>query len=234
MSNNLPPVQAKELPAIPDEELVVRAQAGDARSFEQLVRRHGDRTYRLARYLCRGHAEDAEDTFQNALIKAHQHLAGFRGEAQFSTWLHRIAVNECLLHRRRQGRERDWVQLDERVQGEETSTARDLADSAKDAEEEFARREFQAVLQRCLGGLPELDRSAFVLRDIQDLSIRDIAARLGLSVAATKSRVFRARLVVRRCLRKSFCRGDRCYWPGSAMGLDPRTQERKGEKPCSL
>lgn len=107
MSNNLSPVQPEELTAVPDEELVARTQAGDARSFGELVRRHRDRIYRLARYLCEGHAENAEDTVQNTLMKAYLHLATFRGQAQFSTWLHRIAVNECLQHRRSQRRERN-------------------------------------------------------------------------------------------------------------------------------
>ena len=234
VSNNLPPVAAEPLGVLREDELVVRAQAGDLGAFDELVRRHYDKAYRLARYLCDGHAQDAEDTFQNALIKAYQHLTAFRGEAQFSTWLTRIAINECRMHRRRQGRERNWVHLDERIEGEETSKPRDVADSSENSEEEYARREFQAILEQCLGSLPDLDRTAFVLREIEDLSNQEIAARLGLSVLATKSRLFRARLAVRRCLRKSFCREGRCYWPAPALGLDPRTQENKGEKQCSI
>lgn len=110
----------------------------------------------------------------------------------------------------------------------------DVADSSEDSEKEYARREFQAILEQCLGSLPELDRTAFVRREIDGLSNQEIAARLGLSVPATKSRLFRARLSLRRCLRKSFCREERCYWPAPAMGLDPRTQKRKGEKQCLL
>jgi len=233
MSNNLPPVAAGPLAALREDELVVHAQAGDLGAFDELVRRHYDKAYRLARYLCDGHAEDAEDTFQNALIKAYQHLAAFRGEAQFASWLTRIAINECRMHWRRHGRERDWVRLDERVEGEETSMPLDVGNSSEDPEEEYARREFQSILQRCLSSLPDLDRAAFVLSEIDGLSNQEIAARLGLSPAAVKSRVFRARRRLQRHLSEKFCRGQQCYWPATMMVV-PKNGAEKMEEVCSL
>jgi len=217
MSTDLSAAPAEALTVVPDKELVVRAQAGDTRAFDELVRRHYDKVYRLARYLCDGQPEDAEDTFQNALMKAYQHLAAFRGESQFSTWLTRIAVNECLLHRRRQRRERHWVHLDEDAKREETSTPVEVADSSDSSEEEYARGEFEAILQRCLRSLPDLSRTAFVLRQIDGVSNQEIARRLGFSLPGIKSRLMRARRQIRRCLQKSFCRNKRCYWPASGL-----------------
>lgn len=216
MRNTVRRAQETNATAVSDEELVARAQAGDAGAFSELSQRHAAKLYGLARYLCRGHVEDAEDTFQNALLNACRHLSTFRGEAQFSTWLTRIAINECLLHRRRGHREKDWVRLDEGLE-EEQSHPLGLTDPFADPEEQCARQEFQATLQKCLAGLPGLFRGALNLRVIEGLSITEVATRLGLSASAAKSLVFRARRRLQRCLAKKFCRDQQCYWPGGKM-----------------
>lgn len=231
MSKNLSPVQAEVPTVVPDGELVARAQAGDARAFDELVRRHYDKTFRLSRYLCGGHAEDAEDTFQNALANAYRHLAAFRGEAQFSTWLTRIAVNECLLHRRRHRKEQGWVRLDEEP-GEDQSFPFEPADVSDDPEEDYARQEFLATFQNCVAALPESFRKAVILQAIEGLPINEIATRLGLSPSAVKSRVFRARRQLQRCLSEKFCRGQQCYWPGTKTILTYEANRKEG-KTCS-
>jgi len=232
MKSTLEPTKESRPSIASEKELVVRAQTGDGSAFEELVRRHGPRVYRLARYLCSGHAEDAEDTFQNALLKAYRRLATFRGEAQFSTWLTRIAVNECLLHWRGQRRERNWVHLDEPVEQEhitlplEINTAVDGPE--EDPEKEYARLEFRAVVEQCLTCLPDSSRVAFLLRHMEGLSTQEIAERLGQSAPATKSQVRRARLRLQRCLSKKFCRDEKCYWPvADAEFGSPTTQKEK-------
>lgn len=200
--------------AASDEELVSRAQAGDTNAFSELLRRHTAKVYGLARYLCHGHAENAQDSFQNALLNAYRYLATFRREAQFSSWLTRIVINECLLHQRRQHKERDWVRLDEEP-GAEESLSFEPADPFADPEEEYARQEFQATYQRCLAGLSDSVRDALILQVIDGFSINEIATRLGLSPSVVKTRIFRARRRLQRCLAKKFCRGEQCYWPGT-------------------
>ena len=217
MRNTVRPRQEPKPTRVSDEELVGRAQAGDPSAFDELVRHHGPGLYRLARHLCHGHAEDAEETSQNALLNAYRHLAGFRGESQFSTWLTRIVINECLLYRRRQRKERHWVPLDERL-GEKEDMPAEVADGSDDPEEEYAWREFQAILDQCLAKLPDLYRTPFISYEMKGLSYQEIAARLSLSMSATKSRVLRARLQLQRCLREHFCPGEKCYWPGSRLG----------------
>lgn len=231
MSDGLFSVEAKELSAVTDGELVARAQAGDTCAFEELVRRHRDRIYGLARYLCNGHAANAEDTFQNALMKAYLHLHAFRAQAQFSTWLTRITVNECLLHLRRQRRERNYVHLDDGP-GEEERLV-ELATVSGDPEEECARQEFLTILQRCLATLPDSHSTAFVLRHLEGLSNQEIAERLGLSVPATKSRVLRTRLQLQRCLTKDLGHGGKqCYWPRQTSPLAQELDGTRTERSC--
>lgn len=233
MKSTLGPTKESRPSMASEKELVVRAQTGDGNAFAELVRGHAAKVYGLARYLCGGHTEDAEETYQNALLKAYRNLATFRGEAQFSSWLTRIAINECLMHHRRQRRERDWIRLDAEPR-EEPATPVELADACADPEEEYAREEFWVILQGCLAELPESYRMPLLLRDFEGLPNSAIAARLGLSVPATKSRVMRARLFLQDCLSKNFCRDEKCYWPGPGLGFGPRIGRKRRERSCSL
>jgi RNA polymerase sigma-70 factor (ECF subfamily) len=233
MSRKFSAAQSEGLAVLADQELVGRAQAGDVCSFEMLVRRHGDRIYRLARRLCDGRTQDAEDSFQNALLKAFRHLAAFRGEAPFSSWLTRIMINECLMHWRQRSRERHWLRLDQRFEAEQKSMPHEVADSSQDLEEVYARREFQRILQQCLAGLPASYRVAFVLHEIDGLSTQETATRMGLSPSGAKSLWRRTRLRVQKFLRKKYCRDDECYWPGASNFPVPRKGQKGKETTCS-
>lgn len=237
MRNALGCRQGTRPTVVSDEELVARAQAGDASAFEELVRQHGRRLYHVTLRLCHGYAQDAEETSQNALLKAYQHLADFRGESQFSTWLTRIAINECLMCWRRKKPEHEWVSLDEEI-SEDVNRAALVGDGSDDPEEQYAWREFEAILARCLDRLPEPSRAVFVLRDLEKLSGQEVAGRLGLSIPAVKSRLHRARFHLQACLREHFCRQGQCYWPSSGsrvrMPLLRKINCRGSEKPCSL
>ncbi len=229
MRNKVRRGQEKSAAAVSDQELVARAQAGDASAFGELSQRHAAKVYRLSRYLCRGQTEDAEDTYQNALLNAYRHLATFRGEAQFTSWLTRIAVNECLLHWRRVHREKDWVRLDE-GRGEDHSLPVDLTDPFADPEEEYARQELKATLQECLAGLRGSFRDALNLQVVEGLAVTEVATRLGLSRSAAKSLVFRARHRLQRCLAEKFCREQQCYWPGGKMVSAQESNRKRKQK----
>jgi RNA polymerase sigma-70 factor (ECF subfamily) len=218
---------------IPDKELVAHAQAGDRDAFQELVRRHQSKISRTARLLCNGHVEDGEDTFQNALLKAYLHLKEFRGESQFSTWLTRIVINECRMHHRKKHSRPHGQSLDNEL-GEEGNISPELVDSSDDPEEQCGREEFQAVLQRALATMGERYRLPFVLSKTEGFTYKELAGRLGLSVATAKTRLLRARRRLQRDLAARFCRGDRCYWPGAGSSGGSRIPSRASVRYGSL
>lgn len=223
MRNTVNHTQDSAAQAISDPELVARAKAGDSSAFEELVRRHEQKIKRVALSLCRGHAEDAEETVQNALLNAYRYLRGFRGESQFSSWLTRIVINACRMYQRRQRSLPRGLNLDEQF-GEAENIPVELADGSDDPEEQCTREEFRAALQRVLAAMSEGSRTAFVLSKIEGLSNKEIAARLGVSVPNAKTLLFRARRRLQRDLARTFCRQGQCYWPGAGPSNGSRFQ----------
>src|SRR5262245_28394051 len=181
-----------------DESLAVRAAAGDATSFALLVERYQQRVYRLA---CRLTSEtDAADILQDTFLQAFRHLATFRGEARFGTWLYRIATNASLMHRRSHAR-RPTEPLDPFLprfdrDGRHTETPEALL-VASQAEDMLDRASLAARAREGLTRLPDLYRDAFVLRDLEDLPTTEVAAILAIDPAAVRQRVHRARLMLR-------------------------------------
>ncbi len=182
-----------------DSELVVLAQEGDDRAFAELVRRHRSNCLKLAIGILRDRT-DAEDEVQNALWKAFEHIGQFNQEAKFSTWLTRIVVNQCLM-RLRQTKRAKLLYIEDAVTGEENLTL-DLPDEHANPEEELGRTEVARVLDAEIKRIPPLLRNVFLLRDVQQLPMQDVADRLGISVAAAKSRLLRARMELRSRLTK--------------------------------
>ena len=158
-----------------DGELVIRITAGASQEFELLVRRHNQRLFRAARAVLRDDA-DAEDALQQAWLEIYQHLGGFRGDAAFTTWATRIAVNTAI----RLGRKRQMLV--------ETSEATSIAPDI-----EVGRAEIGRVLERCLSELPQGHREVMVLRDVLELDTAETAACLGLTEEAVRVRLHRAR-----------------------------------------
>jgi RNA polymerase sigma-70 factor, ECF subfamily len=185
--------------------LVAAAKKGDAGAFEELVNRYEKKIFRLTMNIT-GNQEDAEDSMQDAFLKAYSHLDGFQGDSRFYTWLVRIAANEALmrLRKRRPGQ----FSLDEPVAEQDGDLMpRELEDWRPSPEKEYAQAEMQKIVTEVIEKLDPEYRVVLVLRDIEELSTQETADALGLSVTAVKSRLLRARLKLRDKLNRYFRQG---------------------------
>lgn len=186
-----------------DETLAARAAAGDDQAFEALVERYQGRVYRLA---CRLTSEtDAPDVLQEAFLQVYRHLADFRGDSQFGTWLYRIVTNAALMLRRARAR-RPSEPLDTFLprfddSGILTATPAELQVAAC-AEERLDRQQLAEKAREVIARLPDLYRDAFVLRDLEELSTAEVGVVLGVEPAAVRQRVHRARLMLRGYLNE--------------------------------
>lgn len=198
-STNTRKMQNNAVPLITDEELVRAAQQGDDQAFAQLIQRHQSSCMKLAMSILRDRS-DAEDEVQNALWKAFEHIGQFNLEAKFSTWLTRIVVNQCLM-RLRQLKRAKFYYIDDLQLGEEVATL-ELPDEADSPEEQLAKLEVSDLLKKEIGRIPPLLRNVFLMRDVEERPMEEVAERLGISVAAAKSRLLRARLELRARLGK--------------------------------
>jgi RNA polymerase sigma-70 factor, ECF subfamily len=176
--------------------LVDRVLAGDRRAFEPLVRKHERRVYRVALSVL-GNPEDAEEAMQDAFIRALRHLGQFRRESRFTTWLTRIAVNEAI---RKRNSRKDVRPLSEGCVMQEPFAPKRCELWRSDPEQLFGKQEIQNLVENAIRALPEIYREAFVLRDVEHLTAEEAAEALGVTVAALKSRLLRARLLVRESL----------------------------------
>jgi RNA polymerase sigma-70 factor (ECF subfamily) len=181
-----------------DEVLAARAAAGDEAAFERLVTRYQHRVFRLA---CRLTSEtEAPDILQDSFLQVYRHLATFRGESQFSTWLYRIATNVALMHRRaatrRPGESLESFMPRFDAEGRHQQTP-DALRIVSHVEEMIDRQILAGKAQDAIDRLPDLYREAFVLRDLEELSTADVAQILGIEPAAVRQRVHRARLMIR-------------------------------------
>jgi len=178
-----------------DADLVESARQGDKQAFGELVQRHHHWCVGLASGILRGRG-DAEDEAQNAYWNAFQHLDQFQGDAEFSTWLARIVVNQCLMFIRATKRAR-FLHLDAGIPGYPSGSI-DLPSWRLDPEGEMGSRQLREVLNREIQCIPALLRNVVLLRDIEELPIGEVANRLGISVSAAKSRLLRARIELRQ------------------------------------
>ena len=175
-----------------DEEIVRRIRAGEPALFEVLVRRHNQRLYRVARAILKDETE-AEDVMQQAYVSAFTHLHQFEERARFATWLTRIAVHEALGRLRRRGR---FEEVDEMAEAHEKTMA-SLASKERSPEDEALAREMRAILESAFDALPEIYRSVFLLREVEAFSTTDAAECLGITEDTVKTRLHRARALLR-------------------------------------
>jgi RNA polymerase sigma-70 factor, ECF subfamily len=183
-----------------DEDLVIYAQQGDQRAFLELVERNYQRCLRLALGIMRNQ-HDAEDQVQSAILRALQHLDQFRNRAKFSSWLCQIVINECRMRFRERQRTRS-------IDDPEYGTFRERAqirDAAPNPEQSLVERDLWDTVKREIQRLPWVYRETLELRYLDDLPLADLADRLGLTVAAVKSRQFRGELELRRRMVKARC-----------------------------
>jgi RNA polymerase sigma-70 factor (ECF subfamily) len=180
--------------------LVKQLREADAAAAEALVDTYGARAYRLAVRIT-GSEADAEEVVQEALWTVVRRVETFRGDAALGTWIHRITVNAAYdkLRRRRRRREVPWDDLLTARNVEERRQSVD--DRSGLASDPTAQIDLRSALTAAIDDLRAVDRTVFVLHDVDGMSNVDIAATLHLSVPAVKSRVHRARLLLRRRLR---------------------------------
>lgn len=170
---------------VTDEQAVVRALAGDHGGFELLMRRHNRRVYRATRAILK-RDDEAEDVMQEAYVRAYEHLAEFRGEASFGTWVSRIAVYEALARKRREQRFRSPT-----LPVEEATAV--LPESVRSPEQLVNDQELRSVLEKAIDALPDDFRSVFVLRAVEQLSGAETAECLGIPEETVKTRLHRAK-----------------------------------------
>lgn len=198
--HRLPSRVAKE-----DEHLLVAAaKQGDTRAFEELVSRYEKKIFRVTMNITRNQ-QDAEDSLQDAFLKAYSHLKDFSGDSRFYTWLVRIAANEALMRLRK--RRPNVVSLDEPVASDEDLLPREVEDWGPSPLDRFAQTEMREILTGAIDALEPDFRTVFVLRDVEELSTEETAKALGISVPAVKSRLLRARLKLREKLDRYFRQG---------------------------
>jgi RNA polymerase sigma-70 factor (ECF subfamily) len=176
----------------------VPAEGDGAVVFDRLYRDHVDRIYRFAQRLC-GQVEDAQDLVQDTFLNAYRGLEGFRGDAQVSTWLYRIAARACLrLRRKRKGEPARELSLDEFIPTSEGEFRLQLPTDGLSPEEALENKELKRALHQAIQKLPNKYRVVLVLRDMEGLTAKEVGTIMGLNERAVKSRLHRARLFVRR------------------------------------
>jgi RNA polymerase sigma-70 factor, ECF subfamily len=185
--------------------LIRRVREGEHELFYELIRPYEKRVYAAAFAILRNEA-DAEDVAQEAILKAFRHLRQFREEARFSTWLIQITVNEALMRRRRE-RAAIMEGIDDHRDDEGEYTPRDFADWREIPSEALERKEVRQKLAEALASLDRKYREVFVLRDMEQFNIQETAEALGISVASVKTRLLRARLMLRDLLAGGWERG---------------------------
>jgi RNA polymerase sigma-70 factor (ECF subfamily) len=171
-----------------DEQIVERALAGEAEAFGELVRRWERRIFALA-YGMLDSSEDARDATQETFLSAFRNLRGFRGEAKVSSWLHRIAVNQCITRQRR-AKVRKESALEDEAQAEAVAayTAPATASPARAAES----RQRTELVRRAVQGLPAELRQVVVMKEFEELTFQEIAEALDLPLSTVKSRLYTA------------------------------------------
>lgn len=185
---------------IAEHELVARVAAGQAQAFEVLMRRYNRRLYRTARSILKDDAE-AEDAVQEAYWKAYQAISGFRADAQLSTWLTRIVINESLARLRRNKRRADVIQSTEDLSTDMKVARMETTANIDERPDQMAwRAEIRTLIEHKLDALPDAYRTVFMLRAVEGMPAVEVAAALDIPEATVRSRFFRARRIMRDSL----------------------------------
>jgi RNA polymerase sigma-70 factor (ECF subfamily) len=187
---------------LPDAELARRIAAGDEQAFTLLMRRHNQALYRTARSIVKDDAE-AEDVVQDTYLLAYRGIDKYRGEARLLTWLTRIAVNEAIMRTRKAGRRAEIMPMDGNADWENENAEVNMAGAQPEQPERAAlRAEARDLIEKKIDALPEAFRTVFVLRALEEMTVEETAACLGIPEATVRSRYFRARSILREALSR--------------------------------
>lgn len=187
-------------PRISDADLAQRVATGDEAAVRLLMRRHNQTLYRTARSILRDDAE-AEDALQEAYLKAFRAIGAFKGDSKLSTWLVRIVVNEALGRLRKTRRGAEIIVLDGDL-GTEPRSEMPTTEGDAQPEREAQRSEARALMERKIDDLPDAFRTVFMLRAVEEMSVEETAASLGIPEATVRTRFFRARALLRESLAR--------------------------------
>ena len=182
--------------AMPDADVIASILAGNTALYGVFVHRYDRLLHSTAGRIFRG-AEDVPDVLQETHFRAFTHLADFKGLSSFSSWLTRIALNEALNRLRQRSRPMEALQV---ADGSDDLIAR-TPSAAPSPERQAMRQELSQSLREAVGGLPPIYRTVFVLKEVEELSVAEIVGRLGVTASTVKSRVHRARKMLRVRLR---------------------------------
>jgi RNA polymerase sigma-70 factor (ECF subfamily) len=195
----MPPPARAAATARSDADLLPLIGAGDHAAFEILVRRHNPRLFRVARAILKDDAT-AEDVLQEAYLDAYQHGSTFRGQASVATWLTKIVVNRALMHLRRHRRDRVVVPFGPQADDQPPMESQMADDRIESPSASTLRGEVRRLIEHRLDELPMAFRTVFILREVEDLSVDETAACLGIPANTVRTRLFRARTRLRAAL----------------------------------
>jgi RNA polymerase sigma-70 factor (ECF subfamily) len=193
------PTPRTDLAGYSDRALVEMARGHDEAAIRTLIRRHNQRLFRVARAIVHNDAE-AEDVVQASYVKAFTHLATFRGEAELTTWLTRIAVNEATERLRRRRPTTGVEQIDIEREGSAQIIQFPSVQPQLDPETEMSRQEIRDFLEQAVDTLPATFRAVFVLRDVEGLSVEETASTLDIKPETVRTRLHRARRLMRSAI----------------------------------
>ena len=185
-----------------DSVLIEKVKEGGFGAFERIVRKYESRVYNhCVKFL--NNQEDAEDVLQETFLQVYRSLNSFRGDSAFSTWLFKIATNGCLM-RLRKRKKVDLVSIDKPMEFDGSMVQREIVDWSKNPALMSGKDDLRATLDRIISDLPEDKRIVLIMKDVEGFSNVEIGQILNMTVAAVKSRLHRARLILREELTSYF------------------------------
>ena len=188
--------------ALSDATLLERIGRGDQAAFEGVMRKYNGKLFRVARAILKDDT-DAEDVLQDAYLDAYRHLGDFRGDSELSTWLTRIVVNHALMRLRREKRRSSIVPFQSMTAPDGETPETQVPDNRSESPSAGAiRAETRRILERRIDELPHSFRTVFVMREVEDMSMEEIAECLSISSATVRTRLFRARALLREALAR--------------------------------
>jgi len=194
-------MKATSSAAVTDKALVERIGTGDHAAFESLMRKYNGKLFRIARAILKDD-RDAEDTLQDAYLEAYRHLDEFRGGSELGTWLTRIVINQALMRLRKEKRRSSIVPFRSATTDAEGPEAQVPDDRLESPSAAAIRAETRRILERRIDELPSSFRTVFVMREVEDMGLDEIAQCLAISPATVRTRLFRARALLRGALAR--------------------------------